>query len=82
MKDIFAKFRKNEADSGSSPVQVILMTGRIKSISEHMKAHPKDLHCRPGLMQCISKRRSLLAYIKKGDVTQYQDLIKALGLRH
>lgn len=82
MKDIIEKFQIDPSDTGSASVQVIYMTQRILSIAEHTKTHKKDFHCRRGLMQCISKRKSLLKYIKKGSVQKYQDLIKALGLRH
>ena len=82
MKDIIQKFQKNERDTGSSEVQIIAMTQRIQSISAHTKFHKKDFHCKRGLMQCISRRKSLLKYLKSRDGERYLELVQALGLRH
>lgn len=82
MNEILEKFQLNGKDTGSSAVQIIHMTRRIQEIAAHVKTHRKDNHCLRGLMRCISKRKSLLAYLKKGNQQMYQDLIRALGLRH
>jgi small subunit ribosomal protein S15 len=82
MKDIIEKFQKNKQDTGSSEVQVIQLTHKIKVISDHIKLHPKDFHCKIGLMADISQRKSLLSYLKRKKLSRYQELIKALGLRH
>jgi small subunit ribosomal protein S15 len=78
---IIESFRGHDKDTGSSPVQVALVTGRIKRLTEHMKLHPHDYHSRRGLMQLVGQRRRHLAYINKGDVKRYRSLIKKLGLR-
>jgi small subunit ribosomal protein S15 len=81
MKEIIEKFQRDPKDTGSAEVQVILMTQRIQMISAHMQKHRKDVHCLRGLKQCISKRKSLLAYVSRKSVQRYQELIQALGLR-
>lgn len=82
MKEIIQKFQRSPKDTGSSEVQIILMTERIQSVSEHLKAHPKDFHSRRGLMKSINQRRSLLSYLKRENQSRYQEVIGALGLRH
>lgn len=81
MNSIIQKFQKSINDVGSSAVQVIRLTQQIKSVAEHRKQHPKDLHCKMGLTRAISDRKSLLAYLSKHDHACYLDLIKALDLR-
>ena len=68
-------------DTGSPEVQVALLSERITSLTEHMKAHPKDFHSRRGLLMLVNKRRSLLDYLKREDAARYTDLITKLGLR-
>lgn len=68
-------------DTGSPEVQVAILTSRIKTLTEHFKAHHKDNHSRRGLLMMVNKRRSLLDYLKKKDVGRYNDLIQKLGLR-
>ncbi len=68
-------------DTGSPEVQVAILTDRIKTLTEHFKAHHKDNHSRRGLLQMVNKRRSLLDYLKKKDVARYNALIAKLGLR-
>jgi len=82
MKELIQRFQKNPQDTGSSEVQIILMTQKIQSITDHVKSHSKDFHCRRGLMQCVSRRKSLLKYLKRQSQDRYHSLIKALGLRH
>lgn len=78
---LIAEYGKDEKDSGSSPVQVAILTYRIKELTEHCKANPKDHHTRRGLLQLVGKRRRLLSYIKKNDINEYRELIAKLGIR-
>ena len=78
---IISDFKVHEGDTGSSEVQVALLTERISQLSEHLKAHPHDQHTRHGLLKLIGQRRRLLAYVSKGDVKRYRSLITRLGLR-
>jgi small subunit ribosomal protein S15 len=68
-------------DTGSADVQVAILTERINGLSTHFKAHAKDNHSRRGLIKMVSRRRSLLDYIKKTDKPRYEALIAKLGLR-
>ena len=77
MKD----FGTKEGDTGSPEVQVAILTTRIRNLTDHFKANHKDNHSRRGLLTMVNKRRSLLAYLKKIDVTRYNELIQKLGLR-
>ena len=79
--ELVAQYGKGEKDSGSAEVQVALLTERIKGLTEHMKAHPKDFHTRRGLLMLVGKRRRLLSYIKARDIEEYRTLIKSLGIR-
>ncbi len=79
--EVIKEFGKDEQDSGSSEVQVALLTVRIKHLTEHLKVHQKDHHTRRGLLMLVGKRRRLLAYIKKRDIDAYRALIKKLGIR-
>ncbi len=75
------EFRIHETDTGSAPVQVALLTDRINLLSTHLQAHKKDTASRRGLLKMIGKRSSLLKYLHRTDRTQYQEIIKKLGLR-
>ena len=79
--ELVAQYGKGEKDSGSAEVQVALLTERIKGLTEHMKAHPKDFHTRRGLLMLVGKRRRLLSYIKARNIEEYRTLIKSLGIR-
>ena len=79
--ELIKTYGKNEHDSGSAAVQVAILTDRIKELTEHMKSHKKDFHTRRGLLMLVGKRRRLLSYIKKNDIVEYRELIKALGIR-
>jgi small subunit ribosomal protein S15 len=70
-----------KGDTGSPEVQVAILTSRIKTLTEHFKAHHKDNHSRRGLLMMVNKRRSLLDYLKRQDVERYNALIAKLGLR-
>ncbi|WP_144098466.1 30S ribosomal protein S15 [Croceicoccus sediminis] len=70
-----------DGDTGSPEVQVAILTERIRNLTDHFKENHKDNHSRRGLLVMVNKRRSLLAYLKKKDVTRYNALIQKLGLR-
>ncbi len=78
---IVSDFRIHEGDTGSSDVQIALLTERISELAEHLKIHPHDQHSRRGLLKLIGQRRRLLAYVSEGDVERYRSLIARLGLR-
>jgi small subunit ribosomal protein S15 len=79
--EIIMKFGRDASDSGSAEVQVALLTARIRDLTEHLKIHKKDHHTRRGLLMLVGKRRRLLTYIKKRDITNYRELIAKLGIR-
>lgn len=70
-----------DGDTGSTEVQVAIITERIVNLTEHFKTHAKDNHSRRGLLMLVNKRRSLLDYLKKTDQQRYADIIAKLGLR-
>ena len=78
---IVKKFGKSETDTGSSEVQVALLTERIVYLTEHLKTHKHDHHSRRGLLMLVGQRRRLLDYFAKKDLEGYRALIKKLGLR-
>lgn len=75
------KFQRNSNDTGSTHVQVAVLTERIKYLTEHFKLHKKDHHSRRGLLIMVARRRRLLQYLKRSDLQGYSSLIKDLGLR-
>lgn len=75
------KFGATPQDTGSTPVQVSLLSERIKGLQEHFKLHKKDHHSRRGLLALVSRRRRLLDYLKREDAPVYLALIQSLGLR-
>ena len=79
--ELITEFGKNEKDSGSASVQVAILSERIRNLTEHLKDHKKDFGSRRGLLTMVGQRRSLLDYIKAGDIATYKDLIEKLGLR-
>ena len=80
-KEIVKDFGKDDKDTGSTQVQVALLTKKINELSEHFKTHKKDHHSRRGLLGMINNRRKLLKYLKGKNEEGYQELIKKLGLR-
>jgi small subunit ribosomal protein S15 len=76
------KYRAHASDTGSSKVQVALLTERINYLTDHFRAHVKDHHSRQGLLKMVGKRRRLLEYMKRTDLETYRQLIQDLGLRH
>jgi small subunit ribosomal protein S15 len=79
--ETIAQFKHHEKDTGSSEVQIALLTQRINHLTEHLRTHRKDFHSRRGLLQMASRRRKLLDYVKRGDVNKYVELLAKLGLR-
>ena len=79
--EIIAEYGKTPNDTGSSEVQIALLTERIKELNAHLKENPKDHHSRRGLLMMVGQRRNLLAYLKKKDLESYRALIEKLGLR-
>ena len=73
--------RSHDKDTGSSEVQIALLTSRIAHLTEHLKTHRKDFHSRRGLLMMAARRRKLLDYLKKNDLKRYQAIVEKLGLR-
>jgi len=78
---IIKEHRMHEKDTGSSEVQVALISKQIEALTAHLKKHPKDQHSRRGLLQMVSKRKSLVDYLKKTSTRRYNALIKKVGLK-
>lgn len=78
---IVKKFGKGDNDTGTTEVQVALLTERINYLTDHLKTHKHDHHSRRGLLMLVGKRRRLLDYLAKKDLEGYRTLIKQLGLR-
>lgn len=79
---VVEKHRMHETDTGSTRVQVSLLTERINSLTDHFRTHAKDHHGRRGLLKMVGSRRRLLTYYKRTDLEGYRALIAELGLRH
>jgi len=79
--DIKKKFQRHEGDTGSSDVQVALLTKRIESLTQHLQTHRKDHSSRYGLIKMVSARRRLLDYLKEKDEARYKSIIKELNIR-
>jgi small subunit ribosomal protein S15 len=80
-KEIISKNKKTKNDTGSSEVQVAILTERINGLSPHFSQHKKDHHSRYGLIKMVSRRKKLLAYLKREDPEKYKQLIASLDLR-
>ena len=80
-KAIINEYGRTPGDTGSPEVQIAILTARIKELTEHLKANPKDHHSRRGLLKMVGQRRGLLAYLKKIDIERYRSLIERLGIR-
>ena len=80
-QEIINQYRRDEKDTGSSEVQIALLTERINELTEHLKVHKKDNHSRRGLLKMVGKRRNLLNYLAKKDEASYKALVEKLGLR-
>ena len=80
-KKIIAEYALTEGDTGSPEVQVAMLTRRISDLTEHLKQHKHDHHSRRGLLLLVGRRRRLLNYLAKTDISRYRSLIERLGLR-
>ncbi|MBA2429669.1 MAG: 30S ribosomal protein S15 [Thermoleophilaceae bacterium] len=80
-REIVGRFGKSDTDTGSTEVQVALLTARINELTEHLRTHSKDHHSRRGLLMLVGKRRRLLNYLRRSDLDRYRSLIGELGLR-
>ena len=80
-KQVIKEFGKKDTDTGSTEVQIALLTKRINELSDHFKVNKKDHHSRRGLLGMVNNRRKLLKYLKGKNETEYLSLIKKLGLR-
>ena len=79
--EIISTYKRGDNDTGSTEVQVALLTQRIRDLTEHLKIHSKDHHTRRGLLQMVGQRRRLLNYLKKSDIERYRKVIADLGIR-
>ena len=79
--ELVKTYGKNEQDTGSTKVQIAILTEEINDLTEHLKEHKHDFHSKRGLLIKVGKRRSLLDYLKSNDVVAYRELIKDLGIR-
>ena len=80
-QEIINTYKRDEKDTGSTEVQVAILTKEINDLTEHLKVHIHDYHSRRGLLKKVGQRRSLLRYLAKKDVTKYREVIQKLGLR-
>ena len=80
-QEIIKEYGKSDTDTGSTEVQVALLSRRIDHLTDHLKTHKKDHHTRRGLLMLVGKRKRLLQYLQNQDVQRYRDLIDNLGLR-
>jgi len=80
-QEIIKNFGRDEKDTGSSEVQIALLTQRINELTEHLKVHKKDNHSRRGLLQMVGKRRNLLNYLSENDLPKYREVVEKLNLR-
>jgi small subunit ribosomal protein S15 len=80
-QEIISGFRVHEKDSGSTEVQIALLTARIEHLKDHFEAHKKDHHSRRGLLKMVGQRRRLLHYLREKNLNAYQEIVKKLNLR-
>ena len=80
-QEIIAKYRKHDKDTGSSEVQIALLSERITYLTGHMKSHVKDFNTRRGLIKMVNQRRRLLDYLKSRNIDTYKEILTALNLR-
>jgi small subunit ribosomal protein S15 len=79
--ELISEYRQSDEDTGSSDVQVAILTQRIRTLTEHLKIHKKDHAARRGLLKMVGRRAALLKYTKKRDLSRYLALIQRLGIR-
>tara|TARA_Y100000768_G_scaffold326371_1_gene263683 strand:- start:429 stop:698 length:270 start_codon:yes stop_codon:yes gene_type:complete len=80
-KKLINEYAKNEKDTGSTSIQIAVISERIKNLTEHFKTHNKDNHSKRGLVALVNKRKKLLSYLSKKNNAEYLDLIKKLNIR-
>jgi len=80
-QELIGRFGRSDGDTGSTEVQVALLTERINELTEHLRTHSKDHHSRRGLLMLVGKRRRLLRYLEQSDVDRYRQVVADLGLR-
>ena len=78
---VINKFRRDSKDTGSTEVQVAILTEEINNLTEHLKEHKHDYHSKRGLLKKVGKRKNLLNYLKKNDIAKYREVLEKLGLR-
>ena len=78
---IIEEYKRHDGDTGSSEVQIALLTERINHLNEHLLTHKQDNHSRRGLLKMVGKRRGLLDYLKEKDIMRYRAIVEALNLR-
>jgi len=79
--NIITDYKLHDNDTGSSEVQIALLTNRLNYLTDHFKSHNKDQHSRYGLLKIVSRRRKLLDHLKKEDINRYQQIISRLSIR-
>ena len=79
--EIIKKYARNEKDTGSTEVQIAILTERINHLTEHLKANPSDKHSSRGLLKLVGQRKGLLSYLEKEDIEKYRSLKKSLNIR-
>ncbi|MGH7670708.1 MAG: 30S ribosomal protein S15 [Gemmatimonadaceae bacterium] len=77
-----AKYKAHETDTGSTKLQVAVLTERINYLTEHFRTHQKDHHSRRGLLKMVGQRKRLMSYLRRTDVESYRQLVQDLGLRY
>ena len=80
-REIATRFGKSDEDTGTTEVQVALLTRRINDLTEHLRTHKHDHHSRRGLLMLVGRRRRFMNYLQKSDVERYRSLVRELGLR-
>jgi small subunit ribosomal protein S15 len=80
-KEVIKKFGRHENDTGSPEVQIALISGRIKELTEHLKEHKKDFHSQRGLLNLASRRKRLLNYLRRKDYKRFEKVVKDLNIR-
>ncbi len=80
-REIASQFGKNDQDTGSTEVQVALLTRRINQLTDHLRTHKHDHHSRRGLLMLVGRRRRFLNYLQRSDLDRYRALVRELGLR-
>ena len=78
---LIKEYQTKEGDTGSTGVQIAILTGRINHLTGHLRAHRKDYHCLRGLLKLVGQRRRLLRYLRKQDSRRYMELITSLSIR-